>query len=51
MYSVIAINTDDVLADRANKLELLPFIIRPKIYSVIRYVLPFQGEDSNEYSV
>ena len=49
--SVVAINTEDILADRLHELELLPFMICPKIYGVVKHVLPFHGEGHNEYIV
>ena len=51
MYSVVAINTEDIPADRINELELLPLMVCHKIYGVVKHVIPFHGKGSNKYSV
>ena len=49
--SVVAINTEDILAVRLHEIKLPSFMICPKIYGIVKHVLPFHGEGHNEYSV
>ena len=50
-YSVVAINIEELLADRIDELESMTWMVRPKVYGVIQHVLPFHGHGDNEYSV